>query len=57
MKPDIKHEFNDGGTWYPALVETVEDENNAVFLVFTGGGWDRHKGSRGDESGQFRDKA
>lgn len=56
MEPNIRHEFNLNGEWYPALVETVLDDNNAVFLIFTGEGWERHKGSRGDESGKFRDK-
>lgn len=56
MKPDITHEFNLSGEWHPALVETVEDDNNAVFIVLTPDGLERHKGSRGTDSGQFRNK-
>lgn len=58
MQPDVTHEFNLGGEWWPALVETVDDDNNATFLVIgEGGAISRHTGSRGDEQGQFRDKS
>lgn len=48
-------EVNLSGEWYPALVETVTDQNNVVADVLNDSGYfERHKVQRGTDSGEFR---
>lgn len=54
---DFQIEVNLDGTWYPALVETVIDQNNVVADVLNDSGYfERHKVQRGTDSGEFRNR-
>ena len=56
-KPDFRHEFNDNGTWVPALVKDYYDDHT-VDLVYIrdDGSWGAARAPKGDAPGEFRDK-
>lgn len=55
---NIKHEFNDNGTWRDIVgVSEMSDQNNiTAYYVGEGGILQHVKMQRGEESGMFRTK-
>jgi hypothetical protein len=59
MQTDFRYEYNDGGTWRPALVLDVTDSNNAsLWFVGEGGQLTPTDGAvpRGEAAGHFRER-
>lgn len=58
MESAFKHDVNVNGEWQPALVHEAQDANNGWFAVWNvgDGTWSHVKASRGEDTGQFRDR-